>query len=162
MGQVLRDARASGTIIGLEAYKYVVDGKLVPSKLMEALTKFRLEEDDCKDGFILDGAPRKVEEAVILDDYLTRRGRKINSVLIIELPEEVTIKRLLKRKALPKESGGGRDDDNMEDIKIRVSEYRENIDVIKKYFESKDLVHMIDGRPTIEEIYNSIRSLFQL
>lgn len=162
MGQVMRDIKSKGTIIGREANKYVEEGKLVPSKLMEALTKFRLEEDDCRDGFVLDGTPRRVEEAVILDEYLMRKGKKVDSVILIDLPDDIAVNRILKRKVKSKEKGGAREDDNIQDIKVRLSEYHNNVEAIKVYYNQKDLLHIIDGKPSIEAIHTHIRSLFQL
>jgi adenylate kinase len=162
MGKVLRDVKKKGTIIGREANKYVEEGKLVPSKLMEALTKFRLEEDDCKDGFVLDGAPRRVEEAVVLDEYLLRKGEKVEYVILIDLSDEIAIDRILKRKTKSKKKGGGREDDNVHDIKVRLREYHDNIEAIKVYYNQRDILQIIDGRPSVEAIHNQIRALFQL
>jgi adenylate kinase len=162
MGQVLRDVKKKGTIIGLEANRYVEEGKLVPSKLMEALTKFRLEEGDCKDGFVLDGAPRRVEEAVILDEYLLRKNKKVDNVILIDLPDEIAIDRILKRKTKSKKKDGGREDDNVHDIKVRLSEYHDNIEAIRVYYNQKDILQIVDGRPSVEVIHKQIRALFQL
>jgi adenylate kinase len=162
MGQVLRNAKEARTILGLEASKYVEEGELIPSRLMEALTRFRLEEEDCKSGFVLDGAPRRVTEAVMLDDYLNRKKKGIKKVYMISLSDEEAIERLLKRADLSKEEGGGREDDNTSDIKIRLREYSDNIKAVKIYYREKNLLSEIDGDRTIEEIHNEICALLQL
>lgn len=162
MGQVLRDAKEARTVLGLKAARYVEKGELVPARLMKALTRFRLEEDDCKNGFILDGAPRRVEEAVMLDDYLSNKRRIINKVIFIEVPEDKSIKRLLLRYKLPEDQGGKRIDDNIEDIKVRLSEYCDNIDAVKVYYRQKDILKIIDGSGTIEEIHKKICAILQL
>jgi adenylate kinase len=156
MGQVLRDGKSAKTILGLEAAKYVEEGELVPARLMEALTRFRLEEEDCAKGFVLDGAPRRAEEAVMLDDYLKEKGKKIDKVFLIKLSYEVAVARLLKRKKLPSEQGGGRLDDNPEDIKVRMREYEDNIEAVKVYYKNHDLLKQFDGAPTIEEIHTKM------
>jgi adenylate kinase len=162
MGQVLRDAKDSKTLLGLEAARFAEKGELVPSRLMETLTQFRLEESDCKKGFILDGAPRRVEEAVILDDYLSKKGKKIDNVVLLELTEKEVVERLLLRAELPKEKGGGRKDDNMEDIRVRIREYNDGIDAVKVYYRSQDKLAIVDGRGSVQEIYTRICALFQL
>lgn len=162
VGQLLRDAEAAGTLFGKEAGKYMRLGKLLPSALLQVLTRFRLEQADCKNGFILDGSPRKVGEAVELNDYLKRRNQKINKVFLIEIPREESIKRLLKRKDKPKSKGGGREDDNIEDIKVRLAEYNDNIKGVKNYFREKDILKIIDGTPDIETIHKDISSVLQV
>jgi adenylate kinase len=158
MGQVLRDAKDAKTILGLEASKYVEDGELVPSRLMEALTRFRLEEKDCLEGFVLDGAPRRVEEAVILDEYLKRKNKKVDRVIVINLTDDVAVQRLLKRRNLPSEQGGGRLDDNLSDIKVRMREFEDNIEAVKIYYKNQDLLKQFDGDQTVEEIHQQICS----
>lgn len=162
MGQVLRDAKEAKTILGIEAARFVEEGKLVPSRLIKALTRFRLEEEDCKEGFILDGAPRRVEEAFMLDKYLSKEDKKIDKVILIELSDDEAIKRLLLRYKLPENRGGGREDDNIKDIKVRLAEYHDNIDDVVTYYQDKDLLEIVDGKGTIEEIHKRICAVFQL
>jgi adenylate kinase len=162
MGQVLRDAKTAKTILGAEAAKYVEEGKLIPSRMIEALTRFRLEEEDCQEGFILDGAPRKVEEAVMLDNYLKRKKKSIDKVILIEISDEEAINRLLLRYKSPKEEGGRRVDDNIEDIRVRLAEFHDNVDPIRIYYNEKDLLEIIDGLPSIEEVHSDICALLQL
>jgi adenylate kinase len=162
MGQVLRDAKKARTVLGLEAAKFVEEGKLVPSRIMEALTRFRLEEKDCEKGFIIDGAPRRVEEAVMFDDYLSKKQKKIDKVMLLVIPDQEAVKRLLKRYKLPKDRGGGRLDDNISDIKVRLAEYHDNIEPVRTYYQEKDLLEIVDGRGTIEEIHKRICAIFQL
>ncbi|MBU0976444.1 MAG: nucleoside monophosphate kinase [Patescibacteria group bacterium] len=152
MGQVLRDAKEAKTVIGLEAAKYAEDGELVPSKIMEVLTRFRLEEKDCESGFILDGAPRRVEEAVVLNNYLSKNKKKIDKVYLVSVSKDNIIDRLLKRVVLPKDKGGARVDDNMQDIKVRIREYEDNIEPLKLYYEGLSVLKEIDGNGTVEEI----------
>lgn len=162
MGQVLRNAKEAKTAIGLEAKRYMEEGKLVPDELMEALTKFRLEEDDCENGFVLDGAPRRAEEAIMLDEYLKRRDDAIDFVFLIEVPSEEVVKRLLLRQKLPKSEGGGRKDDNIEDIRMRLSEYRDNIEAVEAYYREKEKLHLIDGTGSVEEVFQQIAAVLQL
>jgi adenylate kinase len=162
MGKVLRDAQNAKTLMGNEAGKYMEEGKLVPTGMIQALTRFRLEEKDCKNGFILDGAPRKVKEAVVLDNYLEKRGLKIDRVFLINVSDDEVIRRLLKRASLPKEQGGGRKDDNIDDIRIRLNEYREHGDPLKLYYNQRNVLKIIDGRGTPEEVFKRICGDLQL
>jgi adenylate kinase len=162
MGQVLRDAKDASTLIGVEAAKYAEEGKLVPSELVQALTRFRLEQKDCQKGFVLDGAPRRVEEAVVFEDYLSRKGTKIDYVFLIEVPDQEVINRLLKRHLLPKEQGGGREDDNEHDIKVRLLEYRQHTDEVVLYFKQKGLLKNIDGRGSKKQVYDRLAAILQL
>lgn len=162
MGQVLRDASETGTILGEKAAKYAERGKLIPTRLIKALTKFRLEEKDCRNGFVLDGSPRRVEEAVLLDDYFEKKGWNIDRVILIQISERESLKRLQKRANLPEESGGGRDDDEIKDIKLRLREYEDNIDVIKSYYRKQDKLTIVEGKGSIEEVTRRVFSILQL
>lgn len=156
MGQVLREAIQAETSIGLEASKYVHKGELIPAKMIEVLTKFRLEEKDCKEGFVLDGAPRRAKEAVMFDKYLKSKNWHIDKVFYLDLSDEKATKRLLKRYELPEEKGGKREDDNMEDIKVRMKVFHEEIEPLKVYYQGKDLLEIIDGDREVEQIHKDI------
>lgn len=162
IGQVLRDAKDANTAIGIGAAKYVEEGELVPSKIIEVLTRFRLEEEDCKNGFVLDGAPRKVEEAVVLDDYLNSKGKSVDKVYLISVKRENIIKRLLKRADLPKSEGGARADDNIEDIKVRIREFEDNIEPLEMYYNKSSLLTEIDGNGTVEDIEHELERDLQI
>jgi len=162
MGQVLRDANKTGTLLGKKASKYIERGKLIPTKLIRTFIKFRLEEEDCKNGFILDGSPRRVEEAVLLDDYFEQKGWKLERIILIEISGEESLKRLLKRSRLPDDQGGGRNDDEIKDIKLRLKEYRDNIDIIKSYYRKQDKLCILNGEGTIEEVTKRVFSIMQL
>jgi len=162
MGEVLRDASETGTILGKKAEKYINKGKLIPSRLIRALTKFRLEESDCENGFVLDGSPRKVEEAVILDSYFKKKEWEISRVIVIEISRDESIRRLIERGGLPKSKGGGREDDEINDIKIRLREYQDNIDLIKSYYSEKDKLSVVDGNGSIEDVTRRVYSILQL
>ncbi len=162
IGQVLREGKVAKTLIGLTASKYVEKGKLVPENIIKALTKLRISNDDCEKGFILDGAPRRIEEALELEDYLARNGKKVDYVIYLSLSEEESIKRLLKRYELPKVEGGTREDDNLDSIKVRLKEFYRRIGIIKLYYQIKNLLHVVDGSDTREEIHKKILALLRL
>ena len=162
MGQVLREAIESKTSFGIKAKEYVEGGELVPSVLIEILTRFRLEEEDCRKGFVLDGAPRRAEEAIILDKYLASKGKKVDKVYVIDIPYEVVTKRLLKRSKLSKSDGGGRKDDNMDDIKVRLNEYEDTIEATIIYYSKSSELKYINGDDSVENISKRISADLQI
>lgn len=156
MGEVMRNADEANTVLGDVAAKYMYEGKLVPKEIITSLTRFRLREEDCKEGFILDGAPRRAEEAILLDDNLKKEDKNVNKVLVIQISDDEAKKRLLKRYTKVRQEGGGRKDDNLDDIKERLFEYRDNERALLSYYESQDKLLRIDGEQTIVEVHRDI------
>lgn len=166
-GVMLRAAMRDGTELGKLAKKYIDDGKLVPDEVVVGIVKERLSQEDCKNGFILDGFPRTIAQAEALD----AAGIEIDKVLSLEVSDEVIIKRLAGRRECKKcgtpyhvinkpvpEDGkcicGGeviqRPDDNEETIKNRLKVYHEQTEPIKAYYESRGKVISIDSSHSVE------------
>jgi len=103
-GDMLRAAVAAGTAVGLKAKSLMESGGLVSDELVVSIIEERIKEDDCKTGFILDGFPRTVEQAKILDGVLAGIGEKVNYVVALEVPDEVLTERICGRW-VHKESG---------------------------------------------------------
>lgn len=162
MGEIMRQAREADTTLGNDAAMYMNEGKLVPRELVMSLMRFRLREDDCQNGFVLDGAPRRVEEAVLLDDFLRQEQKEIKKVILLEVSDNEVINRLLKRFRKSKNQGGQRKDDNINDIKVRLSEYNGNIKGIKVYYSNKDCLLFINGEQTIEDVHRDICNILQV
>ena len=97
-GDIFRKNISEGTKLGKKAKEYMDRGELVPDSLVIEIATDRLTEDDCADGFLLDGFPRTVEQAVALDAFLGGRGEKINHVLDIDVPKEELMTRLIGRR----------------------------------------------------------------
>ena len=93
-GDILRAAMKAGTPLGKEAKQYVDNGKLVPNEVMIGIIKERLKDDDCKNGFILDGFPRSIPQAEALDAM----GVKIDAALSIDVDDDVIIERMSGRR----------------------------------------------------------------
>ena len=115
-GDLFRANIGEGTPLGVEAKSYIDAGKLVPTDVTARMVEDRLNQDDAKDGFLLDGFPRTVEQAEILTELLAKRGEKLDGVLNFVVDEDVVIERMLAR---------GRADDNEETIRTRLGVYRE-------------------------------------
>ncbi|MBW1975613.1 MAG: adenylate kinase [Deltaproteobacteria bacterium] len=177
-GDMLRAAVQAGTPLGLEAKKYMDAGQLVPDEVVVGLVKERIQQDDCKKGYMLDGFPRNVSQAETLDKMLSELGQKIDHVVCIEVPEDELVKRLTGRRTCrqcgagyhvifdpPKKDGvcdkcGGelyqRDDDNEETVKSRLKVYKEQTEPLIEYYEKQGKLRRIDGVGSIDEIFNRI------
>ena len=98
-GDIFRKNIAEGTALGMEAKKYMDEGKLVPDELVVDLLKSRLEEADCKEnGFLLDGFPRTLHQAEVLDEYLDANGIKLDKVINLHVPDEEIMARTINRR----------------------------------------------------------------
>lgn len=167
-GVMLRAAMRDGTELGKLAKEYIDQGKLVPDEVVVGIVKERLSQDDCKNGFILDGFPRTIPQA----QALTEAGVEIDKVLSLEVDDEIIVERLtgrreckvcgtpyhIKNKPVP-ETGkcvcGGeviqRADDNEETIRNRIKVYHEQTEPIKEYYASLGKVVSVDSSGTVEE-----------
>ncbi len=168
-GAILRKNIADGTELGAIAQNYINDGKFVPDDIMIGIVKSRLNEDDCKNGFILDGFPRTLNQAEALD----KSDIDIDKVLTIEVEDEKIIERLSgrleckscgasyhKEHRKPKIDGvcdncGGelrtREDDKPEVIKDRLATYYEQTEPLKAFYAEKGMLKTAIGQETIEE-----------
>jgi adenylate kinase len=172
-GDLLRAAVKAGTKLGKQAKEYMDAGALVPDKLVIDLMKERLQEDDCAQGFILDGFPRNTAQAVSLDSELAALGIKIDGALLIDVDFDVIIKRLSERRTC-KSCGytapagtntcprcGGemyqRDDDKPETIKKRLDTYENQTAPLIEYYAGQDRLVKVDGDRPVDEVYADVK-----
>ena len=177
-GDLLREAVKNQTELGKKAKEYMDAGKLVPDEVVVGMVKERLQKDDCKNGFILDGFPRTVPQAESLDQTLADVGKKIDKVVSIEVPDSEVVERLSGRRTCencgtmyhvkfnpPKQDGvcdkcGGklyqRDDDNESTIKNRLQVYHDQTAPLKDYYSKKGLVKEIEGVGDISKIKEAV------
>jgi len=146
-GDMLREAAQAKTPLGLEAEKYMSAGKLLPDDLVVGLIEERLQKADCKKGFLLDGFPRTVAQAEALDKMLSRHKQSIHGALLLDVPEEELLKRLLARK---------RADDKEETIRERLRIYGDQTAPVIDYFGKRDLIKRIKGIGDMEEIFGRL------
>ena len=168
-GNILKAAVKNGTKIGLEAKSYMDKGALVPDEVVIGIIKERLDEDDCKNGFILDGFPRTVAQAQALD----KMGVKIDKVIEIVVPDEMIKQRLSGRRACmncgatyhvdfkPTAKEGicdkcgneivQRDDDKPETIEKRLKVYYEQTAPLKGYYEAQGKLVSVEGQSDVKE-----------
>jgi adenylate kinase len=152
-GDMFRDHKTRKTDLGKRVEAILASGALVPDEVTNDMVRDRFAQPDAKAGALLDGYPRNVPQAKVLDGILTDRKTKIDDVVVIDVNEAELIKRLLNRG---KDSGRA-DDQNPEVIKKRLEVYREQSEPCIKFYESTGKrVHRIDGIGTIDDITKRI------
>lgn len=166
-GDMLRAAKAAGTQLGKEAEKLMTAGKLVPDEVVIGLVDDRLNAEDAKKGFVLDGFPRTVPQAEALGKLLLDRGTPLDRVLQIDvsrdlLVERATLRRIDKRsgqiyhlKYNPPPSGAElehRADDREETVKRRLDEYDAMTAALLPYYEKQGRLRRVNGVGTPQEV----------
>jgi adenylate kinase len=148
-GDLFRYNISNETALGLEAKKYLDAGDLVPATLTNALVEDRIDDDDAKDGFILDGFPRSVEQAEALRDMLTARHTTLDAVLEFRVSEDELLNRLKSR---------GRADDTDDVILNRMKVYRDETAPLLDYYE--DELKTVDAIGSMDEVFaRALRAL---
>lgn len=135
-GDLLRTEIQNSTSIGLQAAEYMQVGELVPDSIMIRVLEERLRETDCKNGFILDGFPRTLNQATYLNTMLKRLNAPVDFVVSIEVDNDVIIDRLTQRQRL---------DDNPKTVKYRLDVYRRETAPLKDYYKREGQLKTIDG-----------------
>jgi len=179
-GDIFRENIKNNTELGKEAKSYMDKGLLVPDDLVIALVEDRLNKDDAKEGFLLDGFPRTVAQAVSLDSILDKNDEKLTKVINISVDPEILIERAVGRRVCktcgmtyhvkfnpPKEEGicdkDGtkliqRDDDTEETVKTRISVYFDQTAPLIDYYRAQNLLVDIDGAKDIDKVFEDIVS----
>ncbi len=178
-GDIFRDHIGRGTDLGVKAKEYMDKGLLVPDELVISIVESRLKEDDCKDGFLLDGFPRTLVQGQELDKVLDNMKIQLDRVININVEKDILIGRAIGRRICrdcgatfhiefnpPKEEnvcdkcGGSlmqRDDDTRETVEQRYKVYKEQTEPLIEYYDKKDLILNVDGSKGIETIFNEIK-----
>lgn len=158
-GDILRSAIAQKTPMGLAAKEIMDRGDLVPDEVVNGIVSERLDAEDCKPGFILDGFPRTIPQAEALDAMLEEKGMELDAVVEITADPDVLVDRIVNRaKETAAASGGAaRADDNVEVVRNRLNVYRELTEPLVGYYRAKGLVKSVDGMQSVEEVTAAIR-----
>ena len=173
-GNILRAAIKDGTPTGLKAKSYMDNGQLVPDEVVIAIVAERLAQEDCANGFILDGMPRTLPQAEALD----KAGVKLDHVLSIEISDEVIMDRMSGRRVCescgasyhlvavpPKVPGvcdscGGkliqRHDDEPETVKHRLEVYHKETEPLKDFYAERGLLRSVENQPSVEATTKAI------
>ena len=177
-GDIFRANIKNGTALGKKAKEYMDKGELVPDSLTVDLVKDRLEQDDCKNGFMLDGFPRTIFQAEELDKIMAAKGLAISNVINIDVETERLIKRIAGRRVCKacgatynvnskptKKEGicdacGGevyqRADDNAETVENRISVYFKQTAPLIEYYEKAGVLTTFNGSQPLEDLFSEI------
>jgi adenylate kinase len=156
-GDILRGAIANKTAMGLAAKEIMDRGDLVSDEVVNGIISERLDAEDCKAGFILDGFPRTIPQAEALDQMLADKGMKLDAVVEITADADTLVNRIVNRARESAATSGARADDNVDVVRNRLNVYRELTEPLVGYYRSKGLVKTIDGMQPVEEVTASIR-----
>jgi adenylate kinase len=179
-GNILRDAVQDETELGRKAKEYMDAGDLVPDELICAVIEERLDSGEADDGFLLDGFPRTIGQAEMLEAALDKRGRSLTAVLLIDAPDAEVVRRLSGRRTCvknnhvyhvefdpPKNEGvcdqdGSRlvqrDDDKPETVMKRLEVYHEQTEPLIEWYEQRGVLRRFDGTRSPEEVHSHIRA----
>jgi adenylate kinase len=155
-GEILRSAIGAETPLGLEVKPIVESGSLVPDELMIKLIRERLEEEDTREGFILDGFPRTMAQAQALDAMLAEIGRQLDVVFELQVDDDVAVERLGKR-AIEE----GRTDDTPEAIARRLAEYHDKTKPLVAYYRLRGNLVGVHGDRPIDQVFAEIQEALQ-
>lgn len=179
-GDILRANVREGTELGLAAKTYMDKGELVPDEVLIGIIKNRLDSDDCRPGFILDGYPRTVNQADALSVILEEICKPIDVVLNLEVPDEVLVDRMSKRLMCkcgasyhtisnpPKKDNvcdlcGAevfqRVDDNEEAVQTRLNVYKKQTQPLIDYYAKQGILVSLDGTKDIDEVFEEIKAV---
>ena len=158
-GDMLRAAVAAETEIGKQARDIMARGDLVPDEVVVGIISDRIEEDDCANGFVLDGFPRNVAQAEALDTMLEQKNIALDGVVELAVDPEVLIGRILKRA---KESADGpREDDTEEALQHRLRVYEEQTAPVAEFYASKGILKTLDGMQEMDEVTQQIHTVLK-
>lgn len=183
-GDIFRKNIKEGTELGVKAKEYIDKGQLVPDELTTDLIASRVSEEDCKNGYILDGFPRTIPQAEFFDKALEKSGGKIDLVIDIEVPDDVIVSRLSGRRVCKKcgalyhmlwqkpktdgvcDSCGGevvlRADDAPETVLHRLEVYHKETQPLIDYYSQKGSLKAVDGTVSYDEVWGQIVKLLEV
>jgi adenylate kinase len=161
-GDMLREAVAQGTEVGRKAQALMDAGQLVPDEVVIGIVADRIEQDDARKGFILDGFPRTVAQAVALETMLQEKGLRLDRVIEFKVDEGRLVERIARRAAETEAKGlPVRKDDNPDVFRRRLGEFRDMTAAVGPYYRERDLVHTIDGMAAMDEVTQQIRNALE-
>ena len=180
-GDIFRANIKNGTELGKKAKEYMDKGQLVPDELTVEILLDRVAQDDCKNGYVLDGFPRTIPQADVLDTELTKLGDKVDYAINVDVPDENIVRRMSGRRAClkcgatyhiehipPKKEGicdncGSelvqRDDDKPETVQNRLSVYHEQTQPLIDYYNKKGILKSVDGTKDMQEVFDEITGI---
>lgn len=180
-GDIFRANIRNGTELGKKAKEFMDKGALVPDELTCDLVVDRIHQDDCKNGFVLDGFPRTIPQAKALDAALDKDGESIDHAIDIEVPDQNIVKRMGGRRAClncgatyhiisapPKTEGicdncGGkltiREDDKPQTVQERLSVYHQKTQPLIDYYKKAGILDQVDGTQPLDQVFSMIEEV---
>jgi adenylate kinase len=156
-GDMLRAAVKAGTAVGLRAKDIMARGELVPDDIVVAIVADRISEPDARKGFILDGFPRTVPQAVALDRMLKEKGIKLDAAIELKVDADILHKRIASRIAESTARGESlRSDDDPEVLRRRIEAYREQTAPLVDYYRWQGALKSVDGMASIDKVAAAI------
>lgn len=182
-GDIFRANIKNGTELGMEAKKYMDMGALVPDELTVKILLDRVAQEDCKNGYVLDGFPRTIPQAEVLDKALTDLGDSIDYAIDVDVPDENIVNRMSGRRACvacgatyhivyaPTKAEGIcdrcgkelilRDDDKPETVQKRLTVYHDQTQPLIEYYGAKNILKSVDGTKDMEEVFQDIVKILE-
>ena len=151
-GEILRTAVAHETELGQQAKAYMDQGELVPDQLILDLVSDRLLQPDAQPGWILDGFPRNVDQAIFLENFLSEQSQSFDCVINLDVPDEILVSRLLNR---------GRADDNEGTIRNRLEVYRRQTTPLIEFFHERQKLITVDGNQPVEQVTANLEAVIE-
>ena len=180
-GDIFRANIKNGTELGKKAKDFMDKGQLVPDELTVQILLDRVAQEDCTNGYVLDGFPRTIPQADVLDSELGKLGDKVDYAINVDVPDESIIHRMSGRRAClkcgatyhiehipPKQEGicdkcGSelvqREDDKPETVKNRLSVYHEQTQPLIEYYTQKHILKTVDGTRDMKDVFNDITAI---
>lgn len=181
-GDMFRSAISAGTPLGIQAKEYIDQGLLVPDDVTIGIIQDRISQPDCREGFLLDGFPRNITQAEILDSMLAEANTSLDAVINIQVPLDKLVIRLTGRRMCRKcgniyhlvynppaaegvcdNCSGGlyqRSDDQEEAVKQRLAVYEERTAPLIGYYQEKGILHNVDGDRPIKDVLSALGEVF--
>lgn len=180
-GDIFRANVSKGTQLGVEAKKYMDQGLLVPDELTVKILLDRVAKEDCAGGYVLDGFPRTIPQAQVLDEALEKLGEKLDYAIDVDVPDENIVRRMSGRRAClkcgatyhvehipPKKEGicddcGSelvlRDDDRAETVSNRLKIYHDQTQPLIDYYTQKGILKTVDGTMDMKDVFGAIKNI---
>lgn len=182
-GDIFRANIKEGTELGKKAKEYMDNGQLVPDELTVKILLDRVAKDDCKNGYVLDGFPRTIPQAEVLDTEVSKLGEKIDYAIDVEVPDENIVKRMGGRRACvkcgatyhiehvpPKKEGicdtcGSelilRDDDKPETVKERLNVYHKQTQPLIDFYNKKGILKSVSGTKDVNDVFADVVAILE-
>jgi adenylate kinase len=182
-GDIFRANIKNGTELGMEAKKYMDQGQLVPDELTVKILLDRVAQDDCRNGYVLDGFPRTIPQAEVLDEALTKLGESIDYAINVDVPDQNIINRMSGRRAcvacgatyhivhIPTKVEGIcdrcgaqlilRDDDKPETVKKRLDVYHTQTQPLIDFYTAKGVLKEVDGTRDMKDVFADIVKILE-